>query len=193
MLNIWVETLVGQVLGLRNIEELRGLPLSGVMNGQFFSFIWTDWKENVVTKKIRAWTLHTVRILPLCQMPCKHSAWQGTSKYKGKNCPVFRHPKFFYLSWSRALLQLFPLHAMMELEIQLETLKQLDFNFFSPRASCTAIPSTTNKTLHPQIFSTWCVKLSLSCFKCILLASSCSLIAVLVSYCQACSTVASEL
>ncbi len=44
--------------------------------------------------------------------------------------------------------------AMMELVIQLETLKHFDFNFFTPRASCTAITSTMNKTLHPQIFST---------------------------------------
>jgi hypothetical protein len=43
---------------------------------------------------------------------------------------------------------------MMELVIQLKTQKQLDFNFFSPRASGTAISSTTNKTLHPQFFST---------------------------------------
>jgi len=49
-----VETLLGGVVGLKNIEELRGLPLSGAMNGQLFSFIGTDWKENIVTKKIRA-------------------------------------------------------------------------------------------------------------------------------------------
>jgi hypothetical protein len=42
------------VVGLKNIEELRRLPLSGVMNGQSLSFIGTDWKENIVTKKIRA-------------------------------------------------------------------------------------------------------------------------------------------
>jgi hypothetical protein len=30
---------------------------------------------------------HFVRILSLCKMPCKYSAWQGSVKYKGKIKP----------------------------------------------------------------------------------------------------------
>jgi hypothetical protein len=39
-------------------------------------------------KKIRAQTLHIVRILPLQKMPGKYSARQVTSKYKGKSLHV---------------------------------------------------------------------------------------------------------
>jgi hypothetical protein len=77
-------------MGSKNMEEPRGLPLSGIMKMASEQIFIQPGNEKI---KIRAQTLHTLqieRILSPHKMLGKYSAWQGNSKYKGKKLHMRR-------------------------------------------------------------------------------------------------------